>query len=64
MGRASIVGTTLKTEAALPPSRITGCLSPFEHLNGFRYHDNWVRNLLITSSLNGRRPLPKEANTK
>jgi hypothetical protein len=41
-----------------------GCLCPFEQLNGFRYHDNWVRNLLIASSLNGRRPLPKEADTK
>jgi hypothetical protein len=29
-------------------------LSPFEDLNGFRYHDNWLRNLLIASSLNGR----------
>lgn len=29
-------------------------LSPFEALNGFRYHDNWLRNLLIASSLNGR----------
>jgi hypothetical protein len=29
-------------------------LSPFEALNGFRYHDNWLRNLLIATSLNGR----------
>ncbi|NER32370.1 MAG: hypothetical protein F6J89_33445 [Symploca sp. SIO1C4] len=36
-----------------------GCLCPFERLNGFRYHDDWFRNLLIASSLNGRRPLPK-----
>jgi hypothetical protein len=28
--------------------------SPFEALNGFRYHDNWLHNLLIASSLNGR----------
>ncbi len=28
--------------------------SPFEDLNGFRYHDNWLRNLLVASSLNGR----------
>lgn len=28
--------------------------SPFEDLNGFQYHDNWFRNLLIASSLNGR----------
>jgi hypothetical protein len=30
-------------------------MSPFEDLNGFRYHDNWLRNFLIASSLNGRR---------
>ncbi len=29
-------------------------ISPFEDLNGFRYHDNWLRNFLTTSSLNGR----------
>jgi hypothetical protein len=23
-------------------------------LNGFQYHDHWLRNLLIASSLNGR----------
>lgn len=28
--------------------------TPFEALNGFRYHDHWLRNLLIASSLNGR----------
>lgn len=26
-------------------------LSAFEKLNGFRYHDNWLQNLLIASSL-------------
>ena len=41
-----------------------GCLCPFEQLNGFRYHDNWLRNLLIASSLNGRRPLIKSPHTK
>lgn len=41
-----------------------GCLCPFEQLNGFRYHDNWVRNWLIASSLNGRRPLLRNADTK
>ena len=25
--------------------------SPFEQLNGFQYHDNWLHNLLIASSL-------------
>ncbi len=29
-------------------------MSPFENLNGFRYHDNWLRNFLIASSCNGR----------
>lgn len=28
--------------------------SPFEDLNGFRYHDNWLHNLLIAASMNGR----------
>jgi hypothetical protein len=35
--------------------------SPFEDLNGFRYHDHWLRNLLIASSLNSRhtgKPVP------
>jgi len=38
-------------------ARKQGQLCPFESLNGFRYHDDWLRNLLIASSLNGRRPL-------
>lgn len=42
----------------------TGCLCPFEQLNGFRYHDNWLRNYLIASSLNGRRALPSDPHTK
>jgi len=29
--------------------------SPFEKLNGFQYHDNWLHNLLIASSRNGFR---------
>jgi hypothetical protein len=29
-------------------------LSPFRDLNGFSYHNHWLRNLLIASSLNGR----------
>jgi hypothetical protein len=40
---------TRKVQAIEPHSQ-----SPFEALNGFRYHDNWLRNLLIASSLNGR----------
>jgi hypothetical protein len=38
-----------KTLDLTPDSR-----SPFEDLNGFRYHDNWLRNLLIATSLNAR----------
>lgn len=38
-----------KVQALEPHSR-----SPFEDLNGFRYHDHWLRNLLIATSLNGR----------
>lgn len=41
-----------------------GCLCPFEQLNEFRYHDHWLRNFLIASSLNGRRSLPISTHTK
>lgn len=40
-----------------------GCLCPFEQLNGFRYHDDWMRNLLIATSLNGRRLLSSKPHT-
>ena len=34
-----------------------GLQSPAERLNGFRYHENWLENLLISASLGGiRRP--------
>jgi hypothetical protein len=29
--------------------------SPFKDLNGFEYHENWLRNLLIAGSMNGYR---------
>ena len=29
-------------------------VSPFEELNGFYYHPNWLRNFSIASSINGR----------
>jgi hypothetical protein len=29
--------------------------SPFKALNGFEYHENWLRNLLIAGSMNGYR---------
>jgi hypothetical protein len=27
---------------------------PFQDLNSFRYRENWLRNLMIAASLNGR----------
>ena len=29
--------------------------SPFEALNGFQYHANWLHNLLSAASMGGRR---------
>lgn len=29
--------------------------SPFQQLNGFCYHDNWLENMMIAASLNGQR---------
>lgn len=29
------------------------CLTPFERLNGFRYHENWLHNFLVAASLGG-----------
>jgi len=29
--------------------------SPFERVNGFRYHDNWLENMMIAASLKGQR---------
>jgi len=34
-----------------------GIHSPFEQVNGFRYRDNWLENLLVAASLGGNRPL-------
>ena len=36
-----------------------GYLSPAERLNRFRYHDNWLHNLLISASLGGYRNPPQ-----
>lgn len=35
-----------------------GLKSPAERLNKFRYHDNWLQNLLISASLGGYRDSP------
>ena len=32
-----------------------GRSSPFKDINGFQYHENWLHNLLIASSLGGRK---------
>jgi len=32
-----------------------GIQCPFEKLNGFRYRQNWLENLLVAASLNGFR---------
>ena len=32
-----------------------GIQCPFEKLNGFRYRQNWLENLLVAASLNGYR---------
>jgi hypothetical protein len=38
--------------------------SPFVDLNGWSYHENWLHNLLIASSMNGRRLIEKSATHK
>jgi hypothetical protein len=38
-----------------------GLRSPAERLNGMRYHDEWLENLLISASLGGYRRLPRKA---
>ena len=35
------------------PSRV----SPFQDINGFSYHENWLQNLLVAASMSGRNPL-------
>ena len=35
-----------------------GCQSPAERLNGFRYHSNWLQNLLVSASLGGYKRHP------
>ena len=37
------------------PTAAAWTKSPFSELNGFAYNENWLRNLLIASSMNGRR---------
>ena len=38
-----------------PASRKNGHKSPADCLNGFAFSDNWVENLLIASSMNGKK---------
>ena len=37
-----------------------GKISPAERLNGFRYHDNWLQNLLISASMGGTQHDPQK----
>jgi hypothetical protein len=49
-----------KVQSRPPYSR-----SPFQDLNGFCYHEHWLRNLMIAASLNGRgtaKPSPHKLN--
>ena len=39
-----------------------GTQCPAERLNGKRYAENWLENLLIAASLNGTKALPKKRN--
>ncbi len=41
-------------------SKCSSRISPFTDLNGFSYHDNWLHNLLIDSSINGRKTLQSD----
>ena len=38
-----------------------GLRSPAERLNGGRYHDEWLQNLLVSASLGGHRSPPRKA---
>ena len=39
--------------------KLNGSRSPAERLNKFKYHDNWLHNLLISASLGGYRSPPQ-----
>ncbi|MGB5633757.1 MAG: hypothetical protein WBM86_13410, partial [Waterburya sp.] len=41
-------------------SKCSTRISPFSDLNGFSYHHNWLHNLLIASSMNGRKTLQND----
>ena len=40
-------------------SKHNGLQSPAERLNSFRYHDNWLHNLMISASLGGYKGSPQ-----
>ncbi len=46
-----------QTIGAKTRSEDSARISPFTDLNDFSYHDNWLHNLLIASSMNGRKTL-------
>jgi hypothetical protein len=60
-------GTVVEFPSLLHESSISPpySKSPFQDLNGFRYHEHWLRNLMIAASLNGRgnaKPSPHKLN--
>ena len=58
-GRLS--GACIKNFAPQNPATVkkyAGLQSPAEQLNGKRYHDCWLQNLLISASLGGFRGAP------
>lgn len=42
-------------------AKYDGLQSPAERFNDFRYHDNWLQNLLISASMGGYRCPPQKA---
>jgi hypothetical protein len=36
-------------------SHFPGRVSPFEDINGFHYHENWLQNMLVAASMKGWR---------
>ena len=41
--------------------KYNGMKSPAERINKFSYHENWLQNLLISTSLGGYRAAPQKA---
>jgi hypothetical protein len=58
IGDAGWPGASLDAGGGQPATRnkaSKGWKSPAERLNGHRYHDDWLQNLLVSTSLGGYR---------